>query len=345
MIRKNLLKELIGEKIPRLWCPPLTFYKKNGDLDEKRLEAHWNFMIPNVKSFLVPGSTGDGWEMTDKQVDLILNLAINFSRQMDARILIGVLKKDITGMKNTIKRIINLFESESGQKNPVEILKENRACGFAVCPPAGKDLKQKEIYEGLEEILSMNLPIALYQLPQVTQNEMSPETVKKLAEKYENLIFLKDSSGSDRIALEDKGNSGVFMVRGAEGDYIEWLDESGGPYKGFLLSTANCFSEKLKLLINLLEKGRKKESKKISDKLSKIINEVFNLTKNLPEGNTFSNANRAIDHFMAYGPDAEKISPPRIFSGRSLPVNLIKKVGEILNRYDFSPEKGYLDKS
>lgn len=59
--------------------------------------------------------------------------------------------------------------------------------GFAVCPPRGEDLKQEALDEALSGLLALDLPLALYQLAQVTQNEMSPELVQDLARHHANL--------------------------------------------------------------------------------------------------------------------------------------------------------------
>src|SRR5438045_146908 len=47
--------------------------------------------------------------------------------------------------------------------------------GFTICPPRGKELSQQQMSSALRGILETRVPIAIYQLPQITQNEMSPE--------------------------------------------------------------------------------------------------------------------------------------------------------------------------
>ena len=42
--RINLLKQMVGEPVPRLWCPPLTHYTQDIKIDQERMAAHWNFM-------------------------------------------------------------------------------------------------------------------------------------------------------------------------------------------------------------------------------------------------------------------------------------------------------------
>ena len=158
------------------------------------------------------------------------------------------------------------------------------------------------------------------------------------------LTSLGESTCVDNNILipEDGGKSNIFLVRGAEGDYAEWLQESGGCYNGLLLSTANCFSTQLRKVFTLLQAGKGEEANDLSVRLTQVVNSVFGLVSNLPQGNPFTNANKAIDHFMAYGTDAEQVQPPMLHSGRRLPEQVIREVGIILGNAQLIPKKGYL---
>ncbi|MDJ0616536.1 MAG: dihydrodipicolinate synthase family protein [Calothrix sp. MO_192.B10] len=340
--RQHLLRELVGEEMPRLWCPPLTHYTWDGALDKERIAAHWASMLPHVRAFLVPGSTGDGWEMSDNEIKTLLDFAIELAGKFNALLLIGVLKTDVSSMCEGISQTLTMLQQKAGVEDPTKALKQSRVCGFTVCPPRGADLTQEQIQAGMETVLALGLPTAIYQLPQVTANEMSPALIARLAQYYPNFILFKDSSGSDRVALEDKNQSGVFLVRGAEGHYAEWLRSSGGPYHGLLLSTANCFSPQLKAIVALLQNGKNKSAKNLSDQLTQVVDLVFKLVSNLPQGNPFTNANKAMDHFMAYGLQAERVLPPMLHTGIRLPENVIREVGEILKNAQLIPKTGYL---
>ena len=340
--RKNLWRELVGGEIPRLWCPPLTHYKSDATLDKERMAAHWASMLPNVRAFLVPGSTGDGWEMSNYEIKMLLDFAIELAGKLDALLLIGVLKTDVASMKTAIAETLAMLKQKAGVEESIEVLKQTRVCGFTVCPPTGANLTQEQIQADLETILKLDLPTAIYQLPQVTKNEMSPALIKRLAQRYANFLLFKDSSGSDRVALEDKGQSNVFSVRGAEGDYAQWLQESGGFYQGLLLSTANCFSARLRAIFTLLQKGKNEEAQNLSIRLTQVVDSVFELVNDLPQGNQFTNANKAIDHFMAYGAEAEQILPPMLHSRKRLPEKVIREVGNILRNAQLIPQQGYL---
>jgi dihydrodipicolinate synthase/N-acetylneuraminate lyase len=204
-------------------------------------------------------------------------------------------------------------------------------------------LGQEEIGRALSLILDLDVPTAIYQLPQITQNELSPETTSSLASRYPNFIFFKDTSGTDAVALSGKDLSGVFTARGAEGEYVRWLKSAGGCYDGFLLASANCFARELHQVITEVVAGRLDSAKRLSARVSAAINEVMRLASNVPSGNAFANANKAIDHFFAYGPKAATSPPPRLHAGPSLPTDLIRSTREILLRAELMPARGYLE--
>jgi hypothetical protein len=183
----------------------------------------------------------------------------------------------------------------------------------------------------------------VYQLPQITQNEISPELASNLAHRFANFILFKDTSGADRVVLSGRSLEGVFTVRGAEGDYARWLNTAGGPYHGFLLSTANCFARELHQIIDDISENRMEGARQMAARLTSVVAEVFQLVNNVPDGNPFANGNKAIDHFFAHGPRAAEVAPPRLHAGSHLPLEIIGATGEALSRHRLMPNKGYLE--
>jgi dihydrodipicolinate synthase/N-acetylneuraminate lyase len=317
---------LFPRGIPPLWCPLLTHYREDGSLDRARITAHLRHLAPHVKGFLIPGSTGDGWEMSEPEIRDLLGVVGPELERLELHLLVGVLKTDTADAVRFIRQT-----------------KAGPGVGFTVCPPRGADLAQPAMRDALASVLELGLPTALYQLPQVTQNEMSPDTVAELAARFPNFILFKDTSGADRVANSGRDLGGVFLVRGAEGGYATWLKSGGGPYDGFLLSTANCFGRELHQVIELLKSGRRDEAQRLSDRLSTVVKEVFALVTGLPDGNAFANANKAMDHFFAHGAKAASATPPRLHAGSRLPVEVIRQTGVVLERHGFTPERGYME--
>jgi dihydrodipicolinate synthase/N-acetylneuraminate lyase len=343
MERMNLIRAVFPRGIPRLWCPPLTHYKEDRTIDFNRMKSHLAYISPWVKGFLIPGTTGDGWELTEEETLQLTEFAVSYTRNKDIHILVGLLRPEAKGVKKTLSAIKerNIFHLTE-KKEAGQVISPNNISGIAVCPPRGKNLSPAEIESGLSEILDMAQPTALYQLPQLTQNEAAPETFARLAQTYSNLIFFKDSSGNDRIASSSVDKGGVFLVRGAEGGYARWLKEAGGPYDGFLLSLANCFPRELLSVIKNLEMGDLKAAGEISEWLSTVLGKIFTIVKALTHGNAFTNANKAIDHFLAFGPNGGSRPGPLLHAGIRLPHEILTATREVLESQGLLPTSGYL---
>ncbi len=340
--RVTLLRRLFPRGIPPLWCPPLTHYDDTGAIDAVRIAAHLRHLSPHARGLLVPGSTGDGWELSIRETRRLLAVAVEQARTLNLQLLIGALKPDPLDAIQFIRDTVESLKAKFKIDDPAEALAQARVCGFAVCPPRGGDLSQSQIVAGLASILDLGLPTAIYQLPQVTENELSPEAAAELASRFPNFVLFKDTSGTDRVALEGRGLGGVFVVRGAEGNYPRWLKAAGGPYDGFLLGSANCFAAQYHQLIHELSASRIEAARQLGERITAAVSEVTGLVAGFPHGNAFANANKAMDHFFAHGPSAAQVPPPRLHAGVRLTKEIIVGAGEVLSRYNFMPSQGYL---
>lgn len=328
--RRTLQAQLFPQGIPRLWCPTLTHFRAAHEPDPARIRSHLTSLAPNVRGILVPGSTGEGWEMNDADIRGLLTIVLETAGELGIRVLIGLLKTSVEEMLSGLESL------DDFRTHPA-------VAGFTVCPPKGNGLTQSEIREGLARVLTRGQATALYQLPQVTQNEMSPETVASLAGEFPNFILFKDTSGADRVALSGLDFGGVFMVRGAEaGGYAAWPRQAGGPYDGFLLSTANVFAPRLAEMLRLIDAGDIAAAKALSAKLVEIVGSAFAVVAGFPSGNAFANANKSLDHCLAYGDAAVRTEPPMLYSGARLPADFIAKAAELLRASGLLPTHGYL---
>ncbi len=341
--RRELVAGLFPEGFPRIWCPPLTHYREDGSIDFDRIGRHIDSLTPHINSFLIPGSTGDGWELTIEEFKQVVDYALNLCRKRDGiRVLIGLLRTELDGMIECMNYVLENNRDEASTWK-ADCYRCSGFKGFVICPPKGKGLSQDEIRDQMENILNLGYPIVLYQLPQITENEMSPDLVEYFCTKYFNCYMLKDSSGKDRVANADKDYRGLILVRGAEEDYSKMLKESGGRYDGFLLSTGNSFPEQLSMIVKYSVEGRQEEADNLSMRLSNVVREVFNMASSLPSGNAFTNSNKLIDHIRAYGLNWREHGDVRLHSGHTISQEMIAKVEEILKRNDLFPERGYLE--
>ncbi|MFW5643362.1 MAG: dihydrodipicolinate synthase family protein [Alkalispirochaeta sp.] len=338
--RAALVELLYPSGIPRLVCPLLTHYRTDGSLDTDRISAHIAHMRPSVAGFLAPGSTGDGWEMDAPETEELLDLLVDQAEAQNFSLMIGVLRTEPGTVVPGIESFLRRYTGGSGAASD---LKTRRITAFTVTPPKGSDLTQETIQAEIAAIAATGVPVAIYQLPQITENEMAPETVETLVSRYPNIYLLKDTSGADRVVLAKPELDNLYLVRGAEGDYAEWLKDNGGYYDGLLLSTANSFAADLGRTIRLVEEGRADEAKELSDRITAVVTAIFADAQHLPYGNPFANANKALDHHFAWGSKAQLQPPPMTHSGNALPRDLIDRAGALLSDYRFEIGPGYMN--
>jgi dihydrodipicolinate synthase/N-acetylneuraminate lyase len=340
--RTRLTQRLFPRGVPRLWCPTLTHFAAKGDFDAARIRRHLQILAPYAKGVLVPGSTGEGWEMSDTDIQRLLDVVLDAAQATDIRVLIGVLKTNLPSVLQCLEATMSFLQRRAGVSSPEEALQRANVVGFTVCPPKGRHLDQNAIVEALTRVAECGLPLAVYQLPQVTGNEMSPEVIQSLATRHPGFYLFKDTSGHDRVAQSQLDFDGVFLVRGAEGNYAQWLKSAGGPYDGFLLSTANVFARELDAVLRFLEEGRREEAVALAGRLSRVVDGCFALVRNFSTGNPFTNANKVLDHLMAYGEAGLRCEPPLLHSGVRLPAAFMERAADLLRQHGLMPALGYL---
>jgi dihydrodipicolinate synthase/N-acetylneuraminate lyase len=339
--RNALLGRLFPQGFPTLWCPLVTHYDDQGGIDRARMRAQLRHLAPHVGGFLLPGSTGDGWDMDDQESRRLIAIALEEVGAIGRKLLIGALKPETDAVLESIDTALQLIREASGATLTDQAVTDSPVCGFTVCAPRGSELGQDRIRAALAAVLELGVPVSLYQLPQVTQNEIAPQTVAALAAKYPNFYLFKDTSGSDRVAAS--GFNEVLLLRGAEGDYAGQLAAGGGHYDGFLLSSANGFAGELHEIRRELEQGDSRRARARSGRLATAVEESFALAQELPHGNAFANTNKAIDHFFAHGARALEAPAPRLRAGQRLPQQFVTAVGGVLSRQGLLPSTGYLD--
>lgn len=337
--REALADTLYPGGLPRLSCPLLTHYREDGSLDTARIAAHIRHMRRWISTFLAPGSTGDGWELSPAEAEDLLAFLLQEARVQNFMVMVGILRTERGTVVPAIQSVLDRFAGSDGS---VANLARNHICGFTVTPPRGATLNQTVILEELEWIAATGVPLAIYQLPQITENEMSPDTVSRLVQRYPNIYLLKDTSGRDAVVESEADLGNLFLLRGAEGDYARWSKAAGGKYDGFLLSTTNSFAAELGRMMKHLEAGEIQAAHELSRRVSLAVQDLFDAAGSLPFGNPFANANKAFDHHFAWGADAGQVPPPMTRSGNHLPRNLVDRARELLEHHGLNPGRGYM---
>ena len=332
--RASLLRRVLGEKPRRLWCALLTPHRRIAggvEIDLPHLQAHVRSIGRYVGGFLIAGTTGDGWDMNDKQFARIVEEAAD-----DTVFPTGV-PRMIGALAATTKAVLARAKIVTSIMTTPQPL-------FALCPPVGANHSEEAIEKHLRTILdALAEPVSLYELPQVTKNHVTPRILERLARRYPRIIMLKDSSGEDAVATAGLDYGGVFLVRGAESDYARHLVQMGGRYDGLLLSTANNFSPQLAELMTRVESGERDKALALSDRLTVQVGRMFEAVGELPFSNIFANANRAMDHLLAFGSRWSQERGPFSFGGEAIDPDRMKRLADVLRQENLFPTRGYME--
>src|SRR5262252_2876766 len=171
--RAQLLKETFPGGVPLLWCPPLTHYDSKRGIDGSRIAAQMRHLSAYVRGVLIPGSTGDGWELTPAERRQVLAIGLEQARQLQVHVLIGALHPQTQEALTTIGEDLDWLKSHFDERDTGKVLAKAGVCGFTVCAPRGKELRQETLRNALASVLDLGLPTGIYQLPQITLNEIS----------------------------------------------------------------------------------------------------------------------------------------------------------------------------
>lgn len=350
LTRATILQPVLPADEFPLWVPLLTHYRQERNrlvVDTARMQRQAAEVRRSIGLWMLAGTTGDGWDLSEEQFDTLLQFSQSRGfRQWQARTLIGVLRPTTAEVIARIDRLRQLLGLTvmTPLEETLPAVAAHGLVGITVCPPIGKAISQADIRAHYIRVCdAARMPVVVYQLPQITGNSIAPETLSQLVAERPEIIVFKDSSGADTIAQH--GMPGLCLLRGAEGDYASMLKPFGGGYDGFLLSIGNTLGPQLRTLIEHVQAGHREEALAASTGLTALVHALFTAVQETTSGNPFSNANRAVDHLLAYGQAWRQYPLPLLVSGARLPEETVARVAGILEGAGLLPEVGYLTRT
>lgn len=132
-------------------------------------------------------------------------------------------------------------------KDTIELSQKAKEIGvdiLSVITPYFAALNQEELFQHYAALAeSVELPIVMYNIPARTGAALAPSTVGKLAEKYDNIVGVKDSSGNFNNILQyiDATKTVDFSVLSGNDALILWTLLAGGT--GGITAIANILPE------------------------------------------------------------------------------------------------------
>lgn len=157
--------------------PTLTLFDSDAKIDFNANEVQMNRLIESgVDGLFYMGTTGEFMHMNTEERKQLIKWAVDTA---------GGRVKILVGTGST-----NIYET-------VELTNYAQKCGAdaaVVITPYYLKLTQEELYHYYRKIFKhTEMPILIYNYPELTGNNISPQTVSHLAMEYENLAGIKET--------------------------------------------------------------------------------------------------------------------------------------------------------
>lgn len=214
--------------------PVITAFDKDGNFDESAQREIIEFLTPKVQGFYPVGSYGSGPLMTVAE------------RQKVAEVVVD----QVTGRVPVIVHVgaINTFQA-------VELAKHAQSIGadaVGAIPPYYYRYPQKDLLDYFRALIqAVDIPVLAYNNPGLSNNPLTPEMVKTLAD--EGLAGIKDSS-FDLITfckfLEVVDNPGFIHIVGTEAIAAACIHAGA---QAIISGLANVWPERMAELWSALE--------------------------------------------------------------------------------------------
>jgi len=214
--------------------PVITAFDKDGNFDESAQREIIEFLTPKVQGFYPVGTYGSGPLMTITE------------RQKVAEVVVD----QVTGRVPVIVHVgaINTFQA-------VELAKHAQSIGadaVGAIPPYYYRYPQKDLLDYFRALIqAVDIPVLAYNNPGLSNNPLTPEMVKTLAD--EGLAGIKDSS-FDLITfckfLEVVDNPGFIHIVGTEAIAAACIHAGA---QAIISGLANVWPERMAELWSALE--------------------------------------------------------------------------------------------
>jgi 4-hydroxy-tetrahydrodipicolinate synthase len=164
----------------------ITPMTQGEDLDEAGLKRLIEFLISaGVHGVFAAGTAGEFWALSVKEKKTLFENTVRYTNGR-VPVYLG------TGANSTQEAV---FLAKMAEEAGADCL--------SVLTPSFISPSQDEMFDHFSAIAkSVKLPILLYDLPSRTGNAMTVDLVVRLAEKFDNIVGIKDSTGDFSVSLE-----------------------------------------------------------------------------------------------------------------------------------------------
>lgn len=244
----------IGEVITAM-VTPMT---QTGEVDYTKVEEVASYLTTHGSdSIVVTGTTGESPTLTHEEEIKILHAAKKGIKN-NAKLIMG------TGSNCTITAV-----------NMSKLAEQEGADGVLCVVPYYNKPSQQGMIEHFSAIAeAVNIPVIIYNIPSRTGVNMAVETVKYLAEKYSNIVAIKQSYGDMDTITELKINcpEGFTILSGDDSLTLPMMSLGA---QGVVSVASHVFGEEIKSMITEFKSGNIERARRIHSKLYPSFRKLF----------------------------------------------------------------------
>lgn len=243
-----------GEVITAMVTP----FNKNREIDYDKVEELAKYLVKNgTDAILVAGTTGESPTLTHEE-EIELLSTVKRAVENKVKVIFGA----GSNSTNTAVKMSKLAE------------KEGADAILSVVPYYNKPSQAGMIAHFSAVAESTNLPVILYNIPGRTGVNMSVETVAELANKYKNIVALKQSFGDMDVISELKlACSEDFMIYSGDDSLTLPMISLGAD--GVISVASHIFGNEIKSMIHNFKSGQLHAAKNMHLKLYPIFKKLF----------------------------------------------------------------------
>ncbi|MCD6242226.1 4-hydroxy-tetrahydrodipicolinate synthase [Candidatus Bathyarchaeota archaeon] len=243
-------------KLEGIFVPHVTPFKHNGEINEGALRELLQFWIQGGLSGLVPcGSNGEAPYLLREERKRVIEIVVD----------------EVNGKVPVIAGT-----GAIGTKETIQLTRDAEDIGAdaaLIVTPFYFRYSSRELYAHYSAILeAVDIPVLVYNVPKFTGFSLEPSLVHKLASEYDNVIGVKDSSGSlSQIAELTRLVGERISVLAGTADVVLPTLMLGG--KGAIIAVANVAPRLCSDLYEAFKEGNFEEASRLQRCIS-YINEV-----------------------------------------------------------------------
>ena len=236
----------------------VTPFRKEGEVDFNALQKLVEFQIENGVNYLVvQGTTGESVTLTDEEKVSVLEYIIDVTKNR-VPIVLGVGGNNTSNVVQQIKKF-NSYRIDAY---------------LSVSPYYNKPSQAGIVAHYGQIAQATDKPIILYNVPGRTGSNMTAETTLTLANKYANIIAVKEASGNlEQIMEIIKNKPSDFLV--ISGDDALTLPHIACGGDGVISVVANAFPKRFSSMVDYALKGDLEKAKPLHYELFPIIQQLF----------------------------------------------------------------------